>query len=87
VLALHARPNRDVFVGGEFSAIGGMTRGALALMTVAAAPVLIQDTATDVFLTRNPSDGSEITHFQITATNNGTLYLSDGVTPVNVGDF
>src|SRR5205823_5813463 len=37
--------------------------------------------------TRNPVDGSEISHVKVTAITNGTLYLSNGTTPVASGDF
>ncbi len=34
-----------------------------------------------------PQDGPETSHFQITNITNGTLYLNDGITVVNNGDF
>lgn len=47
-----------------------------------------EDTPTaPIVITRNPHDGAEVTHFRITGIENGTLTLSDGVTPVADGDF
>ena len=42
---------------------------------------------TGLVITPNPVDGIEVTHFQITNISNGTLYLNDGVTQINNGDF
>ncbi len=42
---------------------------------------------TGLVITPNPADGVSVTHFQITNITNGTLYLNDGVTVVNNGDF
>ncbi|MGE5608133.1 MAG: Ig-like domain-containing protein, partial [Bacillota bacterium] len=38
-------------------------------------------------ITTNPAGSYAVTHFKITGITNGTLYLSDGLTPVNDGDF
>jgi len=38
-------------------------------------------------IARNEADGPEVTHFRITDIRGGTLYHSDGVNPVKVGDF
>ncbi|MDY3555463.1 Ig-like domain-containing protein, partial [Gemmata sp. JC717] len=38
-------------------------------------------------ISRNGADGSEVSHFKITGITNGTLFLSDGVTPVTSGSF
>ena len=81
-----------VYLGGNFASVSGdyvnfAARDSFALMTVPCPPQLIQDTATNLFIVRNSADGSEITHFRITAITNGTLYHSDGVTPLSAGDF
>jgi len=49
----------------------------------------LEDTQTTsgLVITRNPADGPEITHFKITGIAGGTLYLNDGTTAVNNGDF
>lgn len=77
----------NIYVGGSFSQIGGASRYAFAFLPVADAPQLIQDTPTNLFLFPNEADGPEINYFQITNISGGTLYLSDGLTPVNAGDF
>ena len=38
-------------------------------------------------LDRNANDGPEVTHLKVSGITNGTLFLADGVTPVNNGDF
>ena len=35
----------------------------------------------------NPSDGPEVTHFQIINITNGSLFQQDGITPINNNDF
>ncbi|MDJ0817999.1 MAG: Ig-like domain-containing protein, partial [Desulfobacterales bacterium] len=40
-----------------------------------------------IFINRNSDDGSEVTHFKITGITNGTLYLSDGTTRIDNGDY
>jgi|GEM_PF-4076857 len=40
-----------------------------------------------IFVSPNAADGSEVTHFRISGISGGTLYLADGVTQVNSGDF
>jgi hypothetical protein len=44
-------------------------------------------TESDLFISRNPVDGDEVTHFKITNITNGTLFQTDGTTPINNGDF
>ena len=44
-------------------------------------------TESDLFISRNPADGDEVTHFKITNITNGTLFQNDGTTPINNGDF
>jgi len=78
---------RDLYLGGGFTSIGGTTRSGFAFLPVADAPILIQDTQTDLFVLRNAQDGPEITHFRITAIAGGPLYKSDGVTAISVGNF
>ncbi len=40
-----------------------------------------------IVLAPNPADGTSVTHYQITDVTGGTLYLNDGMTVVNNGDF
>ena len=40
-----------------------------------------------IFIDRNAADGAEVTHFRIADITNGTLYLADGITPINEGDY
>lgn len=42
---------------------------------------------TGLVISRNLSDGEEVTHFQITEITDGKLYLSDGETEIQNGDF
>ncbi|MCI0703908.1 MAG: FG-GAP-like repeat-containing protein [Planctomycetia bacterium] len=44
-------------------------------------------TTSGLVISRSSADGSEVTHFQITNIQNGTLFLGDGTTPINEGDF
>ena len=44
-------------------------------------------TTSGLVISRNADDGSEVTHFKITAITNGTLFQNDGTTPINAGDF
>ena len=44
-------------------------------------------TSSGLVITPNAADGSLVTSFQITNITGGTLYLSDGVTPVSNGTF
>jgi hypothetical protein len=38
-------------------------------------------------ISRNPADGEEVSHFKITNILNGTLYLNNGTTRINNGNF
>ena len=38
-------------------------------------------------ISRNAADGTEVTHFKITNITSGTLFLNDGTTQINSGDF
>ncbi len=78
---------KGVYAGGYFSKASGLDRQSLVFLPVVGAPQLLQDNATDFFVARNAADGGEVTHFRFNAISGGTLYRSDGVTPVNVGDF
>jgi hypothetical protein len=40
-----------------------------------------------IFINRNASDGAEVSHFKISGISNGSLYLADGVTGLDNGDF
>ncbi|NJM55435.1 MAG: hypothetical protein HC841_05550, partial [Verrucomicrobiae bacterium] len=77
----------DLYVAGGFTTIAGAERSGLAFLPVPEAPMLIQDTTTRLFVLRNPEDGPEVTHYRITGIAGGPLFKSDGVTPVNLGDF
>jgi hypothetical protein len=44
-------------------------------------------TSSGLVITINPVDGPEVAHFQITGITNGTLFQSNGTTPINEGDF
>lgn len=44
-------------------------------------------TASGLVVARNAADGAEVTHFQISAIDGGTLFLHDGTTPVLSGAF
>lgn len=48
-----------------------------------------EDTRTTegLVIKRNPADGTEVTHYKISAITNGTLYKNDGTTPIHNGDF
>ncbi len=40
-----------------------------------------------IVVSRNANDGAEVSHFRISGITNGTLYLADGTTEVENGDF
>jgi hypothetical protein len=40
-----------------------------------------------IVIDRNAGDGAEVTHFRIADITNGTLYLADGITPIQDGDY
>ena len=44
-------------------------------------------TTSGLEVTRNPADDDEVTHVKVTGITNGTLFLSDGTTQVDNGDF
>jgi predicted outer membrane repeat protein len=44
-------------------------------------------TTSGLVISRNPADGAEVTHFKITNIQNGTLFQSDGTTPIPNGSF
>jgi len=44
-------------------------------------------TTSGLVITRNAVDGAEITNFKITGITNGTLFLNNGTTQINNGDF
>ena len=50
-------------------------------------PMVNEDEDAIIDILPNAIDGSSVTHFKITAITAGQLYLSDGVTLVNAGDF
>jgi hypothetical protein len=77
---------------------GGLGGGAVAAL-VTVTPVADTPTATDattdedalttsgLVVTRGAADGAEVTHFQVTGITGGALFLADGTTAVNEGDF
>ncbi|TXT16436.1 MAG: autotransporter adhesin [Planctomycetota bacterium] len=47
-----------------------------------------EDTLTGaIVINRNADDGAEVTHFRISGITGGTLFKSNGITPINNGDF
>ena len=40
-----------------------------------------------IYVNRNSGDGAEVSHFRISGITNGTLYLADGITRIDDGDF
>jgi hypothetical protein len=44
-------------------------------------------TTSGLVISRNPADGAEVTHFKITGITGGSLFKSNGTTPINNGDF
>ena len=44
-------------------------------------------TTSGLVISRNASDGAEVTHFKITNIQGGTLFQNNGTTPINNGDF
>ncbi len=77
----------DVYIGGEFTEVGNRRRVALAFLPTIASPVLFQDSTDGFIVKRNVADGEEVTHFRITDIQNGNLFLADGVSPIDIGDF
>lgn len=75
---------------------GGTVNAVIDIVPVPDTPS-VTDAATDedtqtssgLVITRNPIDGPEVTHFKITnlPTGAGTLYRSDGATPLSEGEF
>src|SRR5205085_6551586 len=79
--------NGDLFVGGRFTHFGNFVRFGLAYLAVPDAPSIVQESETSVIVTRNRTDGSEVTGFRITNISGGALFLKDEVTPIREGDF
>jgi co-chaperonin GroES (HSP10) len=52
-----------------------------------ASTVVNTQTTSGLVITRNAVDGTEITHFKITNITNGTLFKSDGTTPIANNSF
>jgi hypothetical protein len=40
-----------------------------------------------IFIDRNASDGAEVSHFKLSGITNGSLYLADGLTRIDDGDY
>ncbi|MDK9725001.1 MAG: hypothetical protein OEL88_08910, partial [Sterolibacteriaceae bacterium MAG5] len=78
--------------------VGGLA-GSTATSTITLTPVADTPSVTDanttpatqttsgLVLSRSAVDGAEVTHFKITGITNGNLFLADGTTAVNDGDF
>ncbi|PWU09214.1 MAG: hypothetical protein C5B50_27820 [Verrucomicrobia bacterium] len=82
------------YIGGDYQAIGGdvsgsgaVARDGFAFLATPGAPVFVLNNSTNFQILANPSDGAQVGGFLITGITNGTLYLSDGVTQLQVGDF
>jgi len=72
----------------EFSAtISGSVGAAQTPSVTNAATNEGTQTTSGLVISRNPANGAEVTHFQITGITNGTLFQNNGVTPINDGDF
>ena len=44
-------------------------------------------TTSGLVISRNVADGAEVTHFKITGITNGTLFQTNGTTPIVNNDF
>ena len=73
---------------------GGVVTATITVNPVADTPSVTnaatnEDTQTTsgLVITRNPVDGAEVTHFQITGITNGSLFQNNGTTPIANGDF
>jgi hypothetical protein len=72
---------------------GALATASITVNPIADTPANVMATVNEdtlsgpIVLTPNAVDGASVTHFQITGITNGTLYLNDGVTVVNNGDF
>jgi co-chaperonin GroES (HSP10) len=73
---------------------GGVVTATITVNAVADTPSVTNATTSEdvqttggLVISRNPADSVEVTHFQITNITNGTLFQSDGTTPINSGDF
>ncbi|MHB0875074.1 MAG: beta strand repeat-containing protein [Anaerolineae bacterium] len=81
------------------TANGGIDTSATYTFTITIVPVAeapgvtgtttAEDTQTfgGLVVTRSPQDGAEVTHFRVSGIENGSVFLSDGVTPVAEGGF
>lgn len=82
-------------VSDQDSGIGGaVVAGMITIVPKADTPVVTNaatpedvQTSTGLVVARNVADGSEVTHFQITAIQDGRLFRNDGVTEIFEGDF
>ncbi len=73
---------------------GGLVTATITVNPVADTPSVTNATTNEdvqstsgLVISRNAADGTEVTHFQITAITNGTLFKSDGTTQIHDGDF
>ncbi len=81
--------------GGGTSAFSTATDTAsIAVNAVADTPAVSNTTTNEdtqsaggLVISRHAADGAEVTHFKVTSTANGTLYQSDGTTPITNGSF
>ena len=79
---------------GDTGLGGGVVTATITVNAVADTPSVTnattnEDTQTTggLVITRNPADGAEVSNFKVTNITNGTLFLNDGTTVVNAGDF
>jgi len=86
-LAGLAANGMDVYVVGDFDTIGGATRSGFAYLAVAQAPVITEAGGSTIFISRNPLDGPEVTHFGVTEVLGGSLYLASSLAAVKATDF
>ena len=73
---------------------GNATGAAIIVVTPVGDTPQVTNVSTDagiqsglINIDRNANDGAEVTHFKISGITNGTLYLADGVTRIDNGDF
>jgi hypothetical protein len=73
---------------------GGVATAVITISPVADTPSITnaftymnQQTTAGLVVTPNPTDGMEVTHFQVTAISGGQLFFDDGLTPIAVGAF
>jgi len=76
-----------IVAGGDFSMINGARAIDLGMLKPAAAPVVGLDEDGRILVVREPRNGDEVTHFRIDQILGGSLFLADGTTRIDGGDF